>query len=183
MKYGWVRVASLSLLVGCAAPMEVSSITEIRPSEPGTGLDVYAARRTRGEQVPAFAGDQILEVRSYEEKPDQARAEMAGANCVVKASNFTANVTTPTKVRVPLYHGQSSTLSVSCEKQGYKSRMVEAVPFDATRSARYAGAAGGGLIGVAVVAAFDAASDNTKNDWRYQPVQVVLESETKTAAN
>lgn len=163
--------------------MEVASITEIKPAEPAAGLDVYAARRGRGEQVPEFAGDQVLEVRTYEEKSDQGRTELAGAQCTVKASNFSADTATPAKVRVPLYRGQSSTLSVSCHKPGYKSRMVEAAPFDATRNARYSSGASGGLIGVAVVAAFDAVSDNSKNDWRYAPVQIVLESETTAAAH
>lgn len=183
MKHLRLGIAGLALLTGCAAPLEVASITEIKPAEAGSGFDVYAERRSRGEQVPEFAGDQVLELRTYEDRSGQGRTELAGADCTVKANNFSAEATTPAKVRVPLYRGQSSTLSVSCGKPGYKSRMVEAAPFDSTRNDRYSSGAGGGLVGVAVVAAFDAMSDNSKNDWRYSPVQIVLEPERVAAAN
>ncbi len=158
--------------------MDIDSVTEIKPAEADAGFDVYAARRMRGEQVPEFAGDQLLEVRSYEDKSEGGRVEMAGAQCVVKASNFSADVTTPGKVRLPLYRRQSSTLSVSCSKPGYKPRMVETTPYDWTRKGRYGDAARGGVVGVAVTAAFDAMTDNSKNHWLYPPVAVVLEKAT-----
>ena len=44
-----------------------------------------------------------------------------------------------------------------------------------TRQQCMASGSGGGLLGVAVVAALDAAADNTKNEWRYPPAQIQLE--------
>ena len=47
--------------------------------------------------------------------------------------------------------------------------------YQCTRAYRYQSASQGGLVGVAVVAVMDAASDNTRNDWRYPIARVVLE--------
>ncbi len=48
-------------------------------------------------------------------------------------------------------------------------------PYDATRTTRLASGSGGGLTGAVVVAAVDAAADNSKNDWRYPVAKVVME--------
>jgi hypothetical protein len=56
--------------------------------------------------------------------------------------------------------------------------MVTVAPFDATRATRLASGSGGGLIGAVVVAAVDAAADNSKNDWRYPVARVVMEADS-----
>lgn len=154
--------------------MEVGSITEIKPSEPGVGVDVYAARRARGEPVPQFAGDQLLEVRTYAAKDGLVAEEFAGAVCTIKSSNFSAEAVTPAKVRVPLYRDQSSTLAVSCNKDGFNPKMVDASAFDVTRSQRMASGSNGGLLGVVFVTAVDAMSDNSNNEWKYPLVRVEM---------
>ena len=100
---------------------------------------------------------------------------MAGAACSLAATGFSATMTSPAKVRVPLYRSQSSTLAVTCQMPGFQKRMVTVAPFDATRASRLASGSGGGLIGAVVVAAVDAAADNSKNDWRYPVARVVME--------
>ena len=173
----------LVLFTGCAKPLEVASITEIKSTTGSRGIDVHEPKRANGQStVPEFAGDQLLEVRTFASKPDSGEIEVAGATCTLSAADFNATMQTPAKVRVPLYRGQSSTLAVACEMPGYARRMVTIAAYDATRQQRYAGGANGGLMGVVAIGAIDAFSDNTRNDWRYPPVRISLEPEPTKAA-
>jgi len=171
-----LAVALLLALAGCAKPLEVGSITEIKPP-PGTqGVDVYAGRRAAGEKVPEFAGDQIIEVRTFAKTgEDLAGEEFPGAACKVTARDFSAEITTPAKVRVPIYRAQSSPLAVQCTKDGYKPRMIEVAAFNETKASRYTAAGGGGLVGFLVVTAVNAASDETTHDFKYPVAQVMME--------
>lgn len=180
-----IVVAVLVLgIAGCAAkPLEVGSVTSIKPHNGATGTDVYAHQRASGLTVPAFGGDQLLEVRTYEYLQDKGRVEMAGADCTVSAGSYSAAMTTPAKVRVPLYRSQSESISVQCAKPGYNKRMITLRAFDKTRADRFgnmtsAGAAGG-LVGVVASAAIagivDAASDNSNNVWHYPHARIDLE--------
>jgi hypothetical protein len=126
--------------------------------------------------VPEFSGDQLVEVRTYQ-KSDQGEVEMAGATCSLAATGFSATMTSPAKVRVPLYRNKSSTLAVPCQKPRFQKGMVKVAPFDETRRSRLASGSSGGLLGVVVVAAVDAAADNSKNDWRYPVARVVMEAD------
>jgi hypothetical protein len=162
-------------LGGCASPgLEVASVTEVRSSTGSRGIDVYEPKRHAGSSVPEFAGDQLVEVRTYK-NTDEGQIELAGATCSLSATGFSASMRTPAKVRVPLYREKSSTLAVTCEMPGYQRRMVTVAPYDATRASRLGSSGSGGLIGVLVVAAIDAAADNSKNDWRYPGARVLLE--------
>ena len=182
------RLFALSLVAvlgaGCAAPLEVGSITNITPNTGSSTTDVYQPRRLAGDtSVPAFAGDQLVEVRTYHYVDGHGQKEMAGAQCKLSAGTFSAEMTTPAKVRVPLYRSSSESLAVQCGREGYKTRMVTLKPFDRTRKERYsrfssAGGAGG-LIGVVVATAAagiaDAAADNTQNEWNYPPARITLD--------
>ncbi|MEO1610143.1 MAG: hypothetical protein AAFR90_12600 [Pseudomonadota bacterium] len=183
-----VALSVCFVLAGCAAkPLEVASITSIKPTNGAIGTDVYARQRAAGTLVPEYNGDQLLEVRTYEYVQEKGTVEMAGAKCNVSAGSFTASMTTPAKVRVPLYRNQSESLAVKCNKQGYKSKMITLKAFDKTRADRFnnmtsAGSAGG-LIGVvasaAIAGAVDAASDNNANVWQYPPAKITLENTGK----
>ena len=161
-------------LGGCATPLAVTTVTDIRSSTGSRDIDIYAPKRQAGASVPEYAGDQLVEVRTYQ-KSDQGEAEMAGATCLLAATGFSATMTSPAKVRVPLYRSQSSTLAVTCQMPGFQKRMVTVARFDVTRASRLASGSGGGLIGAVVVAAVDAAADNSNNDWRYPVARVVME--------
>jgi hypothetical protein len=172
------RLCLLSVVVvlaGCAAPgLEVASVTQIRSTTGSSGIDVYEPKRRVGSTVPEFAGDQLVEVRTYK-STEEGEIEVAGATCSLTATGFSASMRSPAKVRVPLYREKSSTLAVTCEMPGYQERMVTVAPYDATRASRLASSGSGGLIGVLVVAAVDAMADNSKNDWRYPLARVLLE--------
>lgn len=166
----------VALLGGCAKPMEVGSITSIKSATGSQSVDVLEPKRAKGQPgLPEFSGDQLLEVRTYVRSDGGPDAEVAGAQCALTAADYSATMTTPAKVRVPLYRGESSTLSVACELPGYKKRMVTVEAFDETRRTRLSNGAGGGLIGLVAVSAIDAASDNTKNTWRYPVAKILLE--------
>lgn len=173
-----ILLAVVAILAGCAKPMEVSSITEIKPTTGSRGVDVHEPKRQTGQAgVPEFAGDQLLEIRTFASKEGSGETEVAGATCSLSAADFAATMQTPAKVRVPLYRGQSSTLAVACEMPGYKKKMITVGPVDVTRDARFTSGASNGVIGLVAVTAIDAFSDNSRNEWRYPLAKVVLEAE------
>ena len=174
-----LRLRALALtgmvcMAGCATPMEVASITEVRPTNGAQGLDVYAIRRQKGEQVPEFAGDQLLEVRTYAVIEGKGETEIAGGNCTVSGSDFQATTVSPARVRVPLYRAQTRALSVSCTKDGYDQKSVVVEAFDTVRAGRMASGGSGGIIGLAVAVGADALADNTKNEWKYRQARLVM---------
>ena len=156
--------------------MEVGSISEIRPNSGGPGLDVYAARRRTGEKVPELAGDQILDVRSFvtADGPfgnEIAGEEFAGARCTVKARDYSAQVTTPARLRVPIYRLELSALSVACERDAFEPRSLVLEVYNKTKAERYAASANGGLAGLVVMTAINELSDETKHEFAYPPVR------------
>ncbi|WP_246739025.1 hypothetical protein [Bradyrhizobium aeschynomenes] len=173
----WLAIIGGACLGGCAAPLAVNNVTDIRSTTGSRGIDVYEPKRRTDASVPEFAGDQLVEVRTFHNPGGGGEVEMAGASCSLEASGFTATMTSPAKVRVPLYRGQSSTLAVTCQKPGYQKRMITVAPIDATRQARLASGMNGGILGAVIVAGIDAAADNSKNDWRYPVAKVVLEAD------
>lgn len=176
----FTRFAALAVavfvLAGCAKPLEVSRVTDIRSKTSSNDIDVLSVKRAQtGSGVPEYAGNQLAEVRAYERIDGKGDVEMAGVSCHLSTPHYEADLVTPAKVRVPLYRGKSSELAVSCKRQGYISRLVTVRAIDVTRAQRLNSGANSGLLGLAVVAVIDAASDNTKNDWKYPPVKVLLE--------
>lgn len=172
-------VMGAMVLAGCATPLEVSSISEIKPKNGAAGIDVYSPRRQKGESVPEFAGDQLLDVRSYKYEDGKGQVEFAGAECSVTGSEFAAEVVTPARLRVPLYRSQTSALSVSCTKDGLQKKSVVVEAYDVVRTERLSRGANAGLIGVALSAGADALADNTKNEWKYHAAKVVMEPAVK----
>jgi hypothetical protein len=168
--------------------MEVGSISEIRPnSGGGPGLDVYATRRRAGEKVPELAGDQILDVRTFvsAEGPfgnEIAGEEFAGARCTVKARDYSAQVTTPARLRVPIYRLESSALSVACERDAFEPRSLVLEVYNKTKADRYAAASGNGVAGLVVMAAINEMSDETKHEFAYPSARVIMTPRQTTAA-
>ncbi len=185
-----------ALFAGCAAkPLEVSSITKINAPAGTQGVDIYASRRQAGEAVPAYAGDQLLDIRTYAAKEVAAAGlkagdEMPGAQCRVEASDFSADVVTPAKIRVPLYRAESSPLSISCSKPGFGSKSHVVEVYNATHAERRdmassAGAAAGavGVIASLLIAeAVNASSDTSTNHFKYLPVKLQMEPQANPKA-
>jgi hypothetical protein len=184
MRKTLMLITGLGLLAaGCAKPLEVASITEIKAPPGAQGVDVYAARRQSGEKVPDFAGDQIVEVRTYAETEGGGTGdEFAGARCQVKARDFSADLVSPGKVRVPVYRAQSSQLAVQCQKDGFKPRLVDIGAYNVTKAERMQAGGNAGVVGVLFMAAVNAASDETTHDFRYPHLRVVMTPNTFATA-
>lgn len=167
------------LLAGCqTSQLPITNIATITPSlDNAEGVDVYAGKRKAGEVVPDFRGDQLVEVRSYGYEKSQnssrpKKVEFSGATCSLEGTGFTGNVTTPAKVRVPIYGNASSELAVRCVADGREPVIQTARAYNKTKSDRFASGSSGGLLGVVFVAAVNAASDETKHVFLYPPINV-----------
>jgi hypothetical protein len=165
-------------LAGCAKkPMEVDRITQISPANGAKGLDVYASKRKAGEAAPEMSGDQVVPVRTYIAGGGALGGrgkEFAGANCIVKANNYEARVTTPAKIRVPIYRMNSSMLSVRCEKEGFRTKTAEFAVYNKTKNDRYAAGSRAGVAGLLVMAVVNGLSDESKHDFLYPPLNVEM---------
>ncbi len=165
------------VLAGCSKkPMEVDRITPIKSTSGSTETDVYASRRKAGEKVPELAGDQIVPIRTYMVNSDGFGIgdEIAGAKCNVNARDFSADVVTPAKVRLPNYRMQSSAISVRCSKAGYTTRTVDHSVYNRTKNDRLNMGSQAGLLGVLAVVAINAVSDEKTHDYKYPVLKVVL---------
>jgi hypothetical protein len=172
-------ILSLCLLTAaCAKPLEVGSITEIKPRTAGAqGLDVYAGRRAAGEPMPQMAGDQIVEVRTFNSgTTDKPREEMAGASCSLTTGDFVADFTTPAKVRVPNYRDKSSALAVSCEKTGYQRKLREVTVYNDTKASNLSAGSGAGVVGLVVALAVNEMGDTSSHSYKYPPIHIDMDA-------
>lgn len=167
------------MLAGCAAKaLPVTSISEIKPTTGARGTDVYAPQRARGEKVPDYAGEQVVEIRTYradENKFGGRGKEIAGADCKIKTGTYSARVKTPAKLRVPVYRAQSAPISANCSLAGYKPNTAVASVYNKTKNDRMSSAGGAGALGILTIALVNAASNEATHDFRYYPLSVVLQ--------
>ncbi len=179
-----IVLAGLTLAACSKKPMEVDRISAIKSSSGSTNTDVYAKRRKAGENVPELAGDQIVPIRTYVDNKGGFGLgdEIAGAKCTVNARDFTAEVVTPAKVRLPNYRMQSSAISIRCTKKGYATRTVERSVYNQTKNDRLNMGSKAGLLGVLAVVAINAASDDKTHDYKYPPMQIVMTPLAKKTA-
>ena len=168
-------IAWIAVLAGCsAAPLEVGSITDIRPIPAGRNASVYQGRQWAGVTMPEATGVQVLDVRAYTMKNGATLTELAGATCTLDTADFSATLQTPAQVRVPLFGPKSSALVIVCEMPGYKKHSVTVAAIDLASEKRKAGEATGGLIGLISVAAVDAFADDSANVWHYPETRIML---------
>jgi hypothetical protein len=166
----------LLFVAGCASkPLEVDRITPISAKNGSSTLDLYAKQRNAGEAVPEFAGDQIIDVRTYTATKNGGQGkEFAGAKCEVEARDFTATATSPAKVRVPNFRAESSDLSIRCEHPDYHSKLITSGVFNKTKSDRLNAGSHAGLAGLALMAVVNGVSDDSKDNYSYAPIRVVM---------
>lgn len=170
-----IALVCLSLLAACAKPMEVSTITPIKPNDGSNSIDVYAKQRLTNAELPSFAGDQIVDVRTYRANSNGSKGkEFAGASCSLEARDFTAKAVSPAKIRVPVYRGQSSPLAVSCTHADFKPKLVQQAVYNHTKAQRLEAGANGGLAGVLIMAVVNEASDDRNDNYYYRNIDVVM---------
>lgn len=115
-----VIIAGL-LVVGCnTTPVEITR-------------DEVTARKLRSIPEARLLRDQTTFVRTYT-GTEKKRTEVSGARCTLKTADVTAQVTTPAKVRLPVYvqgkrfenRGRPSDMTITCRADGQTTTVTVA---------------------------------------------------------
>ena len=143
------------------------------------GLDIYAAARTEDDTaVPRFRGTALVEIRTnFKEKAAKTTKEFIGADCVLNGQEYTAEFKTPQHVLVPIYGEHSAPLFVKCNSDiGLGTQTSEI--YNYTTAVRNQHAPSGGLLGVLIVTAINAAREDPESDqYKYQNIYIDLNAE------
>lgn len=166
---------ALALLTACTQAEITQPPINITPSGPGAvGLDVYASARNRGNPVPAFRGQNTVQVRTWGPSSDGGRTELTGVGCSLDSGVYTARFSTPANIIVPDYGPNSPALFIRCTTDS-ASGSVTANVVNLTAQQRSASAVGTGLLGAIVIGAVNEANrDNLNDDFGYNPIIVQL---------
>jgi hypothetical protein len=172
------KVALLSglILAACSAAEITTPPVQVVPKNAAdaVGLDVYAGPRQRGNPVPRFRGQETVVIRASGIAPDGQRKELTGVPCTVDAGVYAARFSTPSNVIVPDYGPNSPAIFVRCTL-GKQSGSATINAFNATSQQRMNNAAAGGILGVIIVGAVNAAKeDPTKDEFKYPPLTAQL---------
>ncbi|MEO0937873.1 MAG: hypothetical protein AAFY38_06940 [Pseudomonadota bacterium] len=163
-------------MLACAAAEITTPPVSVVPNNraDAVGLDVYAGPRKRGNPVPRFRGQEIVQVRTFGPSSDGSRAELSGVPCTLDSGVYKARFATPANVVVPDYGPDSPAIFVRCTTDTASGSQTVNV-FNATTQQRMAGASAGGILGVIIVGAVTAANvDNEKDEFKYPVVTVNL---------
>lgn len=172
--------AVATLLGACGPkPLPLADVKQLQAADGSYGQDIFGKRRAAGEPVPTMRGNQLLEVRTYNVEDgsfgnEVAGTEIAGAECQVRAEDAATNVRTPGAVHVPLYGYRTPAISVVCTREGYANAITPIRTYNRTQAERAAAGSQGGLIGVLVTAAINAASDETNDVFNYVQPRILL---------
>ena len=174
------------MAAACAEkPLPLADVQQLKAADGSYGQDIYGKRRAAGEPVPVMRGNQLLEIRSYTVKEgdfgtEVRDKEIAGAECLVQAEDASATVRTPGAMHIPLYGYRTPAISIACRKDGFANAIVPVRTYNVTQSDRAAVGAQGGLIGVLVTAAINAASDETNDVYNYVAPDIRMRPGTAT---
>ena len=174
-------VLAVGLVSACAGtpPMPLTDVQYMKAKDPQYGRDIYGARRAAGESVPTVAGNQIVQIRTYSPITDSEgstkNVEFGDAQCVVDGDGTQVSVRSPGAVHVALYGFQTPQMTVKCEKEGFDNGIAIIPTFNMTQQENLQiGASAGGLIGLAIMAGVNAASDETNDKYMYGLSPVVM---------
>ncbi|MBM7068636.1 hypothetical protein [Actibacterium sp. 188UL27-1] len=167
----------VALSVTACAPAEIKTppvtVTPNVPSK-ASGIDVYARDRARGNPVPRFRGQNIVQVRTRGKGSDNKTSELSGVPCNMDSGVYKAKFRSPANVIVPDYGPNSPAIFVRCVlDKASGSATVSA--YNLTNQQRVNAGAGAGLLGVLVAGAVAAAKrDDTKDDFAYPPITITV---------
>lgn len=140
------------------------------------GLDVYGRARARGQSVPRFRGQDIVEVRTFGNRNGDGYGEMGGASCTLDSGLYRAAFLSPANITLPDYGPNSPAIFVQCTL-GEKTTSVTVNAVNMTSQARAQSAAGAGLLGALVIGAVNEAKrDNETDDFGYNPIRINLDN-------
>ena len=158
-------------LFGCSAADVMTAPIMVNPKNAASalGIDVYAQARSMGQAVPAFRGQETVEVRTY-----KGTQEVTGPVCNLDSGVYYASFSTPANVVVPDYGPNSPAIFVKCEAQGLLgTTTVDAYNYSAHQ--RNWGSVGTGVLGAIVIGAVSAATRNEQVDeFRYPKISVKM---------
>ncbi len=92
----------LAVLAGCASGVPVERVVVVD-----------------GSRFDAVQGEAGLTVRTFLPADGDMRAEVIGAKCVVRTSLYTAELVTPSRLRLPGFGPQSPELEITCTADGF----------------------------------------------------------------
>lgn len=171
-----IAVAALTL-AACAGPAIETPPIAVTPTSQASalGLDVYGRDRQRGATVPRFRGQSTVEVRAFGKLEGQRYGELPGSTCNLDSGVYTASFQSPANIVVPNYGPNSPAIFVRCSA-GNISGSTTARVQNLTSNQRMNNAGAGGLLGVVIVAAIDAAARDEENDtFGYSMIRVEME--------
>ena len=155
---------STAMSIALAGCMSTTEITTEPVDVKMTGAKGVQVQRT--EIVPA---------RTVLYDSAGKRKEVTGVPCTAKNERFTASYSTPANVRIPVFGAKSLDLSVMCTYQGQRVATVIGVRNLTHESMINAGAAGGGLLGMAIASGMAKNRGNRAEDqYGYHPLTVAL---------
>lgn len=163
-------------LLGCTQAEITQPPITVTPNIAGNavGLDVYARQRSRGNPVPAFRGQNTVQIRTWGPLSEGGRGEISGVQCSLDSGIYKAVFTTPANLIVPDYGPNSPALFVRCTTPDTSGSITSSV-VNMTAQQRNASAAGTGLLGAIVIGAVNEANrDNLNDDFGYNPIIVQL---------
>jgi len=171
---------ALTGLTGCQTGKPLAMSVAATPTASGIQHgDMLAPQRAAGQDIPALKGNEIVTIRTYEYVNKggaefSSRTEIDGVNCKLESDGYSASIKTPAEVRVPDYGYASRPISVSCNAAGYRTSFSNVTAINKSAEQRMASGSNGGLIGVVIMAAVNAGSDQKKDDFAYPPVNVTM---------
>lgn len=135
---------------------------------------MYAQARARGNPVPRFRGQEIVQIRT-QGKTSDGFGEISGVPCSLDSGLYTANFTTPANVIVPDYGPNSPAIFVRCSHPDGRSGSATVNVYNFTAQQRSNAAIGTGVLGAIVIGAVNAAStDNETDEFKYPNIFVQI---------
>jgi hypothetical protein len=151
---------SMLVLSACATPAPVTT-------EP-VNVTVTDNSKNYGTQ-----GIEPIYVRTFIDLEGEPKKEVTNVACVVTGDGFKASVVTPGLLNMPDRGNGSKAANITCTK-GDETRSAAIQPYNKTSKRMMNAGEQGGLIGVIVMAGYDAARNKTNDDWGYQSVDVIF---------
>jgi hypothetical protein len=174
------KIAAVFAIAATVSACTQAEITQppvtIVPNEQAdaVGIDVYARQRSRGNPVPAFRGQNTVQIRALDQSNGGGSSELVGVLCTLDSGIYKAQFTTPANLIVPDYGPNSPAIFVRCTTASTSGSVTSSV-VNMTAQQRSSSAAGTGLLGAIVIGAVNEANrDNLNDDFGYNPIVVQL---------
>jgi hypothetical protein len=91
------------------------------------GVPVERQVAVSGAGFANVDGEVDLVVRAFLAPEDEVRREVVGAVCQVESTLYEAQITTPSRLKVPNFGPQSPELDISCSADGFSGRVRQEI--------------------------------------------------------